>query len=144
MNRDAALCDVVTDNKDKITDWVCLGLRIGTEWLDKHYTIGFWYKNKLIGGLIYHNIRKGRDVWWTLYTTDKHWCTKRILKFMFSVAFDYFNCKRITMMTDRNNFKCLKLAQRLGFKVEGILSHYGDMGEDKIIMGLVKEQSKFY
>lgn len=144
MNKDAALCSVISDDKEKITDWICSGLNIGTEWLDKHYTIGFVYQNRLIGGLIYHNIRQGRDVWWTLYTIDKHWCCKRILKFMFSVAYDYFACKRITIMTDCNNFKCIKLAQKLGFTVEGILSHYGDNGEDKIIMGVQKKQFEFY
>lgn len=144
MSKDVALCNVITDKDNKITQWICSGLNIGTEWLDKHYTIGFLYQNRLIGGLIYHNIRQGRDVWWTLYTTDKHWCTKRILKFMFSVAFDYFGCKRISMMTDNNNLKCLNLAQKLGFTLEGLLSHYGDSGEDKIIMGIQRKQTKFY
>ena len=46
-------------------------------------------------------------------------------------------------MTANTNHKCLKLALQLGFRVEGILSHYGDNGEDMIIMGLHKEQSKF-
>ncbi|MBE6452996.1 MAG: GNAT family N-acetyltransferase [Alphaproteobacteria bacterium] len=143
MNKVPASCNIVTDYHEQITDWVCFGLGMDKAWLDNHYTIGFVYQGRLIGGLIYHNIRFGRDVWWTLYTTDKHWCNRRILKFMFSVAFDYFKCKRITVMTTKSNLKCQKLAKDLGFRQEGNLLGYADNGEDIIIMGIQREQSKF-
>lgn len=143
MSKEAVFCKVVCDSNKKITEWICKGLNIKTDWLGEHLTIGFFYGDKLIGGLIYHDIRQGKDVWWTLYTIDKHWCNRRILRFMFSVAFDYFGCQRISMRTNGKNKKCQKLAQQLGFKVEGILHRYADDGDDVIIMGILKEQSIF-
>ena len=138
MSRETVSCKVVADCDDKITDWVCNGLKIGTDWLDTHLTIGFVRGGELIGGLIYHDCRPERDVWWTLHTTDKHWCTKRILRFMFALAFDFYKCRRISMLTGINNAQCLKLAYRLGFKAEGILKGYHDDGQDAVIMALYK------
>ena len=138
MSRETVSCKVVADCDDKITDWVCNGLKIGTDWLDAHLTIGFVRGGELIGGLIYHDCRPERDVWWTLYTTDKHWCTKRILRFMFALAFDFYKRRRISMLTGINNAQCLKLAYRLGFKAEGILKGYHDDGQDAVIMALYK------
>lgn len=143
MSREAASCSVVADTNGVITRWVCDRLEAGRTWLGEHFTIGFVRDGKLIGGLIYHDCRPGRDVWWTLYTEDKHWCSKKNLRFMFSLAFDFYRCRRISMLTGINNLKCLKLAYQLGFRAEGVLKEYSDDGSDAVIMALHKEQSKF-
>ena len=143
MSRETASCKVVADIGGVVTRWVCAGLNIGLDWLGPHQTIGFVQNDRLIGGLIYHDCRPGRDVWWTLYTTDKRWCTRKNLRFMFSVAFDYYHCRRISIMTAADNVRCLKLAFRLGFETEGRLRGYGDDGKDVVIMGLLKENTKF-
>ena len=143
MSKDVASCKIVADTNDYITNWVCKGLKIGKDWLGKHFTIGFMVNDQLVGGLIYHDLRFGQDVWWTLYTTNKRWCSKKVLKFMFSLAFEYFRCRRISLMTGIKNFKCLKLAFKLGFRAEGVLQQYSDNGEDVVIMGILKSQSKF-
>lgn len=143
MNKEMGFCKVISDNNGTITKWICYKLNLQTDWLGEYFTIGFFYENRIIGGLIYHDIRPHQDVWWTLYTNDKHWCNRRILRFMFSVAFDYFGCQRISMRTTVNNKKCQKLARQLGFKTEGVLRRYADNGDDVIIMGILKEQSHF-
>lgn len=143
MSRAAASCKIIADKGEIITRFVCKGLGFDTDWLGEHLTIGFMRGGRLIGGLIYHDCRPGRDVWWTLYTTDKHWCTKKALRFIFALAFDFYHCRRISMLTGVNNAKCLKLAYKLGFRAEGILREYNDDGQDAVIMALYKQQSKF-
>ncbi|MBS4772948.1 MAG: GNAT family N-acetyltransferase [Proteobacteria bacterium] len=142
MSRATTSCKIIADRGDVVTRFVCEGLGYDTGWLDEHFTIGFMLGNRLVGGLIYHNIRPGRDVWWTLYTTDKRWCSKRILKFMFGLAFEYFGCRRISMSADADNAACLKLALKLGFKAEGLLRSYRDNGKDCIIMGILNNEYK--
>ena len=100
MNKEAASCNVIFDKNDVITNWVCDNLKSGNKWLGEHLTIGFTLGDRLIGGLIYHDCRMGHDVWWTIYTNDKHWCTRKILRFIFSVAFDYLGCRRISILTN--------------------------------------------
>ncbi len=140
MSRATASCKVVADEGDVVTRYVCAGLGYDTAWLDEHFSIGFVLGGRLIGGLIYHNIRPGRDVWWTLYTTDKRWCTRRILNFMFGLAFEHFGCRRISMSADIDNAACLKLALRLGFKAEGVLRGFRDNGKDAVIMGILQQE----
>ena len=142
MSKETASCKIVADKGNVITRFVCAGLGYDTDWLDEHFTIGFMQGDRLIGGLIYHNIRPQHDVWWTLYTTDKRWCNKRILKFIFGLAFDYFACRRISMSADADNVACLRLALKLGFKAEGLLRQYRDNGKDCIIMGILKNEYK--
>lgn len=142
MSKAAAFCKIIADENEVITNWVCNGLNLGTAWLGEHFTIGFMRDGRLIGGLIYHDCRPGRDVWWTLYTTDKHWCSKKVLHFIFALAFDFYRCRRISMLTSISNTACLKLAYRLGFKAEGVLKEFRDDGQDAVIMALYKSQSK--
>ena len=141
MSKAAAFCKIIADENEVITNWVCNGLNLGTAWLGEHFTVGFMRGGRLIGGLIYHDCRPGRDVWWTLYTTDKHWCSKKVLRFIFALAFDFYRCRRISMLTSIGNTACLKLAYRLGFKAEGVLKEFRDDGQDAVIMALYKSQS---
>lgn len=145
MNRETASYNIVADYNGEITQWVCQGLgeKPHPDWLGPHFTIGFVRNNRLIGGLIYHDYRPGCDVWWTLYTTDKRWCTRKALKFMFGLAFDYFRCRRVSMITDADNYPCLNLAQKLGFKAEGVLRKYREDGKDAVLMGLLKNECNF-
>ncbi len=142
MSKATAYCKIVADEGDIVTRFVCAGLGYDMSWLDRHFTVGFICNGRLIGGLIYHNIRPGRDVWWTLYTTDKKWCSRRIMNFIFGLAFDYFGCRRVSMSADADNAACLKLALQLGFRAEGILRNYRDNGKDAVIMGMLKEEYK--
>ncbi len=142
MSKATAFCKIIADENEVITNWVCRGLNIGTNWLGEHFTVGFMRGGRLIGGLIYHDCRPGRDVWWTLYTTDKHWCSKKVLRFIFALAFDFYRCRRISMLASIRNTACLKLAYRLGFKAEGVLKEFRDDGQDAVIMALYKSQSK--
>ena len=143
MNKAAASCKVIADKGDFITSWVCRGLGFDSDWVGEHFTIGFMVDGELIGGLIYHNIRPGRDVWWTLYTIDKRWCTRSVLRFMFGLAFDYYGCRRISMQTDIHNDKCQKLALKLGFEYEGVLKEFRDDGHDAVIMGITRNNCNF-
>lgn len=142
MNKETAFCKIIADENGLITNFVCQGLGFDASWLqdDEYFTIGFQLGNRLIGGLIYHNIRRGRDIWWTLYTSDKRWCNKRVLKFMFELAFNHFKAKRISMLADADNKACLQLSLKLGFRAEGVLRQYRDDGKDAVIMGILKNE----
>ena len=145
MNKETAYCSniIVADQNDEITKWICEGLELDTDWLGPHFTIGFVRGGCLIGGLIYHDYRPGCDVWWTIYAPDKRWCSKKVLKFMFGLAFEFFGCRRISMITDVDNYACLNLAQKVGFKTEGVLRKYRENGKDAVLMGLLKNECKF-
>ena len=144
MSEPAAFCNMILDAKGRITKWICAGLGCDDKWLNPEYcTIGFISNGRLIGGLIYHDIRFGRDLYWTIYTMDKRWCSRRILKAVFGLAFDFFKVERISLLVDTNNKDCLRLVKKLGFRQEGLLRRYRDDGADCFFMGLLKTERKF-
>lgn len=134
---------IIEDKNDFITRYVCAGLKFGYEWLGKHFTFGMVVDGKLVGGLIFHDIRPNGEVWWTIYTEDKRWCNRRMLRFMFGLAFKALNCRRVSLAIDARNSDCLKLAKKLGFTREGILRAQRDDGGDNVVWGILKTECKW-
>jgi len=144
MKSQAEYCRLVYDKSGEITDFVCKGLGENKDWLDKQaHTIGFVVGNKLVGGLIYHNIRPCRDLWWTIYTTDKRWCNRRVLQKLFALAFNFWQVERISLLVSANNRQCIKLVEGLGFRQEGMLRNYRDDGSDCHFYGILKSENKW-
>ena len=134
---------IVPDYNNIITQWVCNGLGENTSWLQNYKTYGVMRNSKIIAGLIFHNLNYGHDVWWTIYSTNRHWCTRRIIKQFFSEAFDTLQCRRINLLVDTDNQACLKFVTRLGFKIEGCLRQYRENEKDCYILGLLKTENKY-
>lgn len=134
---------IFPDKNDIITDWVCKGLKYDKAWLDEHLTFGFALKGKMIGGLIFHNYRPRHEIWWTVYSVDKRWCNRRMLKIMFGIAFKAMGCRRISLLVDKSNAASLNFVKKLGFQQEGILRSFRENGEDCYILGMLKDECKW-
>lgn len=143
MNVATEFCRVGFDTEDIISNWVCQNLNFSLEEIGDHFTLGFFVGDKLVGGLIYHNIRPNRDVWWTIYTTDKRWCNRRVLNLIFKLAFNYLNVERISLLVNIDNHECIRLVKRLGFRREGLIRHFRDDGADCYFYGLLKSENKW-
>lgn len=133
-------CQLRPDLYGGITDWVRRGLGYDASWPGDCLTFGFYYNNKLAGALVFHDLRKHLDVWWTIYSVDKHWCTRSILKQMFAMAFQTMDCRRISILVSKSNQQSLSLVRRLGFKIEGLLRRYREDGDDCYILGMLREE----
>lgn len=143
MSREAGYCKIVTDTDGSIARWVCNGLGLGSDWVGPNYTCGFVLGGKLIGGLIFNDIEADRNLWWTIYSTDKRWTNRRTLSFVFEAAFCGFNVRRISLLVDCDNTDCLNFVEKLGFKREGLLREFGDDGQNRYVLGMLKNECKF-
>ena len=140
----AADCsDIVPDYNNVIARWVCSGLGEKTDWLHDYRTYGVMRNSEIIAGLIFHNLNYGQDVWWTIYSVNPRWCTRRILKSFMWEAFEHLHCRRINLLVNTDNEKCLRFVRRLGFKIEGRLRAFREDGRDCYILGLLKSESKY-
>ena len=135
--------EIIHDECGVIKDWVCFGLGEDTQWCGENYTCGFSRNGKMIGGLIFHDYRKNTDVWWTIFSTDKRWCTKRVLKYIFGVAFKDLHCQRISLMVADDNLPCLNFVRKLGFREEGRLRAYRENSGDCILFGMLKRECRY-
>lgn len=134
------VCEIWRDKTGHIGQWVCQNLGFDIRELGDHLTYGFSDGKKMLGGLIFHNPLPHQHIWWTIYAPDKHWCTRRVLKHMFGLAFKELQCRRINILVSAGNAESLKFVQKLGFKKEGLLRKYRDNGEDCYFLGMLKEE----
>ncbi len=137
------MISIIQDRENLIAGWVCRNLGFEVEDLGDNYTLGFEENGRLLGGLVFHNYRPGTDVWWTIYTISPRWCSRRVLRFIFDMAFRRLGCRRISLMADASNRRCLSLVKRMGFEEEGCLRAFRDNGEDGIILGMLKSECRW-
>ena len=143
MKAEAALYRIKPDYGGVIMKWICDGLGEDTDWVGDSYTFGIEYRGQIVGGIIMNNYRKDLDVWLTIYSTSPHWCSKSVLKYIFTTCFETLNCKRVNIFVSKDNQKSLNLCTRLGFKKEGLLRQYRENGQDCFIMGMLKKECKW-
>lgn len=132
--------EILPDISEDITHWICRGLNTGESWIGKHITYGFALGNKMLGGLIFNDLRFNHDVWWTIYAEDKRWCNRNVLRKMFAAAFIDMRCRRINVLVETDNLKSINLVKRLGFKQEGLLRQYTENGHDCYLFGMLKQE----
>lgn len=128
------------DTSGQVLKWVCDGLGDTPEDYGANLTIGVWLDDKLVAGIILNDHRPHIDVWMTIYSVNKRWCTKAVIKYVFNIVFDLMDCRRASVFVSKDNHKSLKLALGVGFKVEGLLRQYRDNGDDCYVLGILKQE----
>ena len=101
------------------------------------------FNGKTIAGVLLNDLRPGRDVWMTIYSSNKRWATKSVIKYVFGIVFNLMNCKRASVFVTVDNFQSFKMCERLGFKKEGQLRQFRDDGKDCFVMGMLKQECKW-
>ena len=79
--------EIIYDESGLTALWACQNLGDYSPLSGDFFTFAFRRKGKIIGALIFSGYRPDHDVWWTIYTTDRHWCTPKVLKTAFTAAF---------------------------------------------------------
>lgn len=134
---------IIPDLDGSVTKWVCNGINESIEWIGQHATIGVLLNQKLIAGIIFNNIRPNIDAWLTIYSTDKRWCSRRVLRCVFGFVFNELKCRRASVLVSKDNSKSLDMCKRLGFQIEGLLRQYRDNSDDCYVMGMLNEECKW-
>ena len=140
MSLEAEYCEILPDLDGSVTKWVCDGLDENTDWVGAHVTVGIYLHGKIIGGIILNDIRPGRDVWLTIYTENKRWCCRGVLRCVFDLVFKVMNCSRCSIFVSKDNEASKNLVEKLGWKREGLLRQYRDNGDDCFVYGMLKDE----
>ena len=96
-----------------------------------------------LGIVAYHDYREKDSAWISIWTLDKKWCSAKILKQIFGVAFDALKCRRINALICCDNLSSISLAQRCGFVEEGRMHAYYPSGKDAFVFGMLRGDCKF-
>ena len=143
MKLEVEFCRIFGDRDGSVAKWVCDGLGEDTDWVGHNVTMGVELGGKLIAGIIFNDLRPNIDVWLTIYSTDKRWCNRRVLRGVFGLAFDKMGCRRVNLFVSKDNEASIKLVEGLGFVREGLLRQYRENGSDCYVYGMLKNECKW-
>ncbi len=136
---------ILPDFDGQVARWISDKMGQGDDQLlsEAMMTFAFAEDEKLLGALLFHNYEPQHAIWWTVYTTDKRWCNRRMLRQMFGLAFGLLQCKRINLLIETDNTASLKFVQKLGFQIEGKLRRFSLKDKDCYILGMLKEECRW-
>jgi RimJ/RimL family protein N-acetyltransferase len=124
---------IVTD--ERVARFV--GERVDSIIVPPFTTMGIEHAGDVVAGVVFNHFT-GPDVHATI---AGHGWTKGFLADVGHYVFDQLKCIRITVVTEQPHI--VRIAERLGGEVEGLLrSHFGQ-GRDGFLVGILKEDWKF-
>lgn len=114
-----------------------VGSQIGVVFSPPLTCIGVERDGEIVGGFVFNNF-EGADIHVSAAGTG---ATKGLFAEVGHYVYSVLGCERMTIITEQPIV--VRLAERLGGQVEGLLrSHFG-WGRDAFIVGILKEDWKF-
>jgi RimJ/RimL family protein N-acetyltransferase len=133
----AALFDVVTNRSDWVAAWA--NETFQTTFVPPYHAFGILKDDKLIGAAVFNGY-EGKNI--ELSCVGRGAFNRTVCHLIAKTAFEVNDCERITVKTRADNEYVVRVAQKFGWKIEGLLRHY--YGEtDCIIMGMLKSECRF-
>jgi RimJ/RimL family protein N-acetyltransferase len=129
----------VVRGDESVTGWVLERLP-WVEGLGKSISFAVLRDSKIIAAAVYNNFF-ARDCQLTFVADDPQWASRQVVRQIWGFPFYEADRLRITVITDIENQRAIKLAKKLDFKQEGVLRHGSPIGNgsDGVIYGLTKE-----
>ena len=128
---------MITYDADRIRPW--LEERVGLKLHPEATFIAHQIGAKLVAAVGFSNYRPDNDIELTIASEGKGLKSAMgFIRDVFLYVFEQSNCRRCTARIRADNEKSIKLATRLGFKVEGRLRQgFGDA--DALVFGLLRD-----
>jgi RimJ/RimL family protein N-acetyltransferase len=109
--------------------------------------LGVVRDGKLLGGAVFSNARSHRgrifDIEVSVAFDHPGWCTRAILRDLFTYPFVQMGCARMTGIVARSNKPSRRLLKGLGFKEEGVIELGWDGARDAIVYGLRRDRCRW-
>jgi len=124
---------IVTDNR--VVAFVAE--KCGVDFIPPWTAMGIERDGEIIGGVVF-NVFEGADVHASV--AGRGW-TAGFLAEVGHYVFDSLKCERITALTEQPSI--VRLAERMGGQLEGLMRNHFGKGRDAFLVGILKEDWKF-
>ncbi len=98
---------------------------------------------KKLGGVIF-NSHEHPNIQASIATDSPRWCTRSVLRGIFSYPFGQLGCTRVTAITEVMNHPAREFLCRLGFQEEGVLRKWFPGPRDAVIFGMLAEECRWF
>jgi RimJ/RimL family protein N-acetyltransferase len=123
-----------------IARWV--GEQLGIDDFGECATFAVLDDRQLIAGIVFNNYR-GHDIEVTMTSISPRWCTRSIMRTVFSYPFHQIGCKRITASVEDTNQPVRAFLCHLGFRQEGVMRQAYRTGRDAVIFGMLRDECRW-
>lgn len=113
------------------------------------FQAGIWYRGELVGAIGYHYWnwagQKTEIGYWLAEEVQGHGIMTRACRTIVDYAFRNLNLNRVEIRTAAGNTRSRRVAERLGFREEGVLrdAEYSSEGlADQVVYGLLRKDWK--
>lgn len=126
---------LLTVNDERVAAFVSEAL--GTNFLPPYTCMGIEKDGEIIAGVVL-NVFEGADV--HMSVAGSGW-TRGFLADFGNYVFEQLKCERVTAITEQP--KVVRLAERLGGQVEGLMRNHFGAGRNGYIVGILKSEYRF-
>jgi RimJ/RimL family protein N-acetyltransferase len=138
---------ILIDADEYVSAWVLKRIRQPIMTLGDYTAMGVVRdKERLVAGVIFHNYRPvDGDVHVIVAADDARWCLPKTMRALFGYAFDesQLDCVRMTSVIAKNNKRCRRLCEGMGFRLEGHHRRAIGRKHDAVVYGLMRTECKF-
>lgn len=125
------------EEKDGIAKW--MGERMKEPVPSIFETIAVIKDDKLVAGILYYSYF-GTSINLSIVSDTPKAANKTVFKAMLGYPFKQLQCKRVNALIRKGNKRSRRLAEGLGFKLEGVLRKSAPDGKDLCIYGLLDSE----
>lgn len=105
--------------------------------------IGHERGGELVGVIVFDTWSDGDCLIHVVSDGSRRWFTRAFCRCAMAFPFHQVGTRRITAIVSERNPASLGLCDHFGFKVEGRLRKGGPLGEDLILLGLLREECRW-
>jgi len=104
--------------------------------------IGFERDGRIVAGAIFTNFR-GCDVEMSLAAESHYWAKPEVWSVLFDYTYNQLGCDRVTLFIAKKNKRARRLAEHVGFTLEGIHPRALTGGATACSYGMINERCRW-
>ncbi|MYA89844.1 MAG: hypothetical protein F4X97_15575 [Boseongicola sp. SB0662_bin_57] len=129
-----------------IVPWVAQRIGMAPEDFRECTAMGVRMGDELLCGVVFNEFRPARfgsSMQATIVQERPGWATRTTLRDMFRYPFEQMGVVRLWVSTSRRNRRARRLAERLGFRLEGVARRAWDGQTDAHILSMFPEECRW-
>jgi RimJ/RimL family protein N-acetyltransferase len=144
MTQSVVVGSVLYGADKQVLEWVAANVPVlmGRDPASAFAALGVVRHGKLVAGVVFHNYRPGVDMEVTIAASSPLWMLPNTLRRLFDYPFEQLKVPRLTCVIGKKNKRCRKMAEGIGWRLEGTSRKNYDGVQDAIIYGMFKNELK--
>jgi RimJ/RimL family protein N-acetyltransferase len=134
------------DNQAHMLEWAAI--EKGDAWWPDATAFGIYHEttkpHNLVAVIVLEKIGRHTADSHIKSNGKRHWASRRIIKGLYTIAFDAMGLNRLEARIGATNADSLRLCGKLGYKVEGLLKDGHGPGKDAILCAVTRKDCRWF